>query len=169
MSDEKKESRIVTADTLRQERNNGGRHNFCTKEQAAGVAASMGEMVYNQLREQHAMSMAALDQDLEAKFADIRKVIIANITDLQTRSFSYRVRRDFVYDVGHIIAWIRTKYELALAWLELHGLRTPAKPTLPPAEYPNVFHDDPEHVGAPTELPSIDEGPVGVAQTLTLS
>jgi len=172
MSDEKKEdSRIITADKMRQERNNGGRHNFCTKEQAAGVAASMGQMVYDQLREQHAMSMQALDEDLEAKLADIRKVIIANITDLQTRSLSYRIRRDFAFDVDQIIAWVRLQVELVRGYLGVvfPSLAPDRKPEAPlPADYPNVFSDDPEHVGAPSELPETFSTPE-IAKRLTLS
>lgn len=100
----------------------GGKYNI-SRAEAVSIACQIGQQVYDQLREEHAATMANLQQDLAAHFADIRQTVVINILDIQRRSFSYRCRAAFEYDCQRISEWVKTRYELALAWLELHGLR----------------------------------------------
>lgn len=106
----------------------GGKYNI-SRAEAVSIAAQIGQQVYDEIRKEHAMTMQMLHEDLAKHLADIRRTVVVNILDLQHRTFSYRVRAAFEYDCQRIGQWVATRRELALAWLELHGLREarPAK------------------------------------------
>lgn len=156
----------------------GGGHAISRKE-AVSIAVQIGQEVYDQLRAEHALSMGELSDDLKRHFREIKTVTAANILDIQRRSFSYRIRRDFDVDLQRMAATISDWWDrnpgywwyLFLAWLELHGLRTPAE--IPEAIWSQEVEDDvrelleadPENVGAPSELPE----PPEVARAFTLS
>lgn len=162
----------------------GGKYSI-SRAEAVSIATQVGQQVYDQLRAEHALAMGQLQEDLRKHFNGIREVTALNILDIQRRSFSYRLRRDFAWDRKKIAIWVAARWELLLAWLELRGLKQPkqtpvipitADPSVPPDE---VHFRDPEgrttkivnlqsdetHIGAPTELPEAPE----IARTLTLS
>jgi hypothetical protein len=141
-----------------------------SRDEAVSIAVQIGQEVYDQLRAEHALTMAQLQDDMGKHFADIRRTVVINLLDLQSRSVSYRIRFDFEYDVRRIKAWLAERWELVRAWLELRGVRE--EPEAPrgglyadPGQYEDFFGDEPEHVGAPTELPSDP----GIARVLTLA
>jgi hypothetical protein len=120
ISPEEAKKRITAKPGIRDGGKSG--HNIGRAE-AVSIACQIGQQVYDQLREEHAATMANLQEDLAGHFKEIKEVAAMNILDIQSRSFSYRVRRDFAVDCKRIGEWVKTRYELALAWLELHGLR----------------------------------------------
>lgn len=169
----------------------GGKYAI-SRAEATSIAVGIGQQVYDQLCAEHALSMGELQQNLKQHFGEIRHITATNILDLQRRSFSYRIRRDFDVDLQRMAARFREWWELVQATLELHGLRqppprpTPIPITIDPGVPPDEVHvrdaegnttkivnlrnstDDevePENVGAPSELP---EDP-GIARAFTLS
>lgn len=123
----------------------GGKDGYkpASKAEAISIACQIGQQVYDQLRSEHAATMGNLQVDLANHLREIKEVVAMNIHDLQSRSFSYRVRRDFVYDVQCFGRWLVTRRELALAWLELHGLRE-----APPAKEPEAKVDSTSAIAA---------------------
>jgi hypothetical protein len=65
------------------------------------------------------MTMQLLQNDLQGHFNEIKNIVATNILDLQRRSFSYRIRRDFVYDCQRIARWITSQVELVKAYYDL--------------------------------------------------
>lgn len=144
-----------------------------SRDEAVSIAVQIGQEVYDQLRGEHAMTMAELQKDMAAHFADIRQVVVINLLDLQSRSVSYRIRFDFDYDVQRIKAWLAERWQGWLYWLELHGLREEpeaprggmyTKSSDPLTSENQQATEEPQHVGAPTELPSDP----GIARVLVL-
>lgn len=139
-----------------------------SRDEAVSIAVQIGQEVYDQLRAEHALTMAELQKDMGKHFADIRKVVVVNMLDLQSRSVSYRIRFDFDYDVQRFKAWLAERWELVRAWLELwmpsRHEEQERRAADAPGEYEDFFGEEPEHVGAPTELPSDP----GIARVLVL-
>lgn len=149
----------------------GGKYAI-SRAEAISIAVQIGQEVYDQLRGEHALAMGQLSSDLQKHFAEIRRITATNILDIQRRSFSYRIRRDFAVDRMRIAAWVSDRWDMVLAWLELIGMRTaPQQPgtqhfKLPPDSGLDFAPEpDPENIGAPTELPEAPE----VARAFTLS
>lgn len=144
-----------------------------SRDEAVSIAVQIGQEVYDQLRAEHALAMGELQKDLKHHFGEIRHVTAANILDLQRRSFSYRIRRDFAVDCQRIATWLRTKREVAAAWWEIWSpfrVQDPAYELMPQDasasnEVEDLPHSEPENVGAPSELPE----PPEVARAFTLS
>lgn len=128
-----------------------------SRAEARSIAVQIGQEVYDQLRAEHALAMGQLSDDLKNHFTEIRRVTATNILDIQRRSFSYRIRRDFDVDLQRMAAklaelWGRIHLDFAVdvesivAWLELHGLRK-APAEAPEAErggmYKNYIKVDP--------------------------
>jgi len=151
----------------------GGKY-AVSRAEAVSIAVQIGQEVYDQLRGEHALAMGQLSDDLQKHFGEIRRITAANILDIQRRSFSYRIRRDFDVDLQRMAAKLRDWWDWIGAWLELHGLRgAPARTAgtlhVPVPEgmenYALAPDPEPENVGAPTELPESPE----VARAFTLS
>lgn len=143
-----------------------------SRDEAVSIAVQIGQEVYDQLRAEHALAMGELQKDLKHHFGEIRHVTAANILDLQRRSFSYRIRRDFDVDLQRMAAklrdwwgWWQWRLDLVRAWLELHGFRATPAPTGDPGDYPETLFEEAQNVGAPSELPE----PPEVARAFTLS
>jgi len=118
---------IVTAETIAAEKrhpqpngNQKGKYDI-SRGEAVSIATQIGQQVYDRLRAEHAESMGRLERDLAVHFTEIKNVVAVNILDLQRRSFSYRIRRDFAVDVALARAWIQARRDLLLcyaaAWL----------------------------------------------------
>lgn len=88
----------------------GGKYNI-SRAEAVSIAAQIGQQVYDEIRKEHAMTMQLLQEDLAKHFADIRKTVVVNILDLQHRTFSYRVRAAFEYDVQCFGRWLAARRE----------------------------------------------------------
>lgn len=133
-----------------------GKHAISRKE-AVSIAVQIGQDVYNQVRAEHALTMGQLQQDLKQHNAQMREIVALNILDLQRRSFSYRVRRDFAVDRQRISEWVIVRFEMARAWLAI--LLPNVFYGLPQAPHP------PEAVQPEQQLPESPE----VARAFTLS
>jgi hypothetical protein len=183
---------ILTPDEAKERIEQKAKRRFSTpnkynisRDEAVNIAVQIGQEVYDQLRAEHALSMGELQTDLRGHFRQIKEIVATNILDLQRRSFSYRLRRDFAVDRMIFGAWLREKWaviqsalvtdwDMALAWLELHGLKVPiaelrnstdsAIGHIMPDQSPSS-PDEHENIGAPTELPE----PPEVARTFALS
>jgi hypothetical protein len=92
----------------------GSKQKNISHDQAVDIACKVGQQVYDQLRAEHAQAMGELQQDLRNHFREIKEVTAANILDLQRRSFSYRIRRDFGVDCTRIAESLRGFREAAL-------------------------------------------------------
>lgn len=93
----------------------GGKYNI-SRAEAVSIAAQIGQQVYDEIRKEHALTMQLLQEDLAKHFREIKEVVAMNIHDLQSRSFSYRVRRDFVYDVQCFGRWLAARRGRAVLW-----------------------------------------------------
>jgi hypothetical protein len=134
------------------------------------IAVQIGQEVYDQLRAEHAITMAELQKDMGKHFADIRQVVVINMLDLQRRSVSYRIRFDFDYDVQRLKHgspavgnWCAPGSSCGCPAGTKKQERRAADA---PGDYEDFFGDEePQGVGAPTELPSDP----GIARVLTLA
>jgi hypothetical protein len=140
-------------------RDGGNSKHAISRKEAVSISVQIGQEVYDQLRAEHAEVMGQLQKDLSSHLNSIRDITAMNILDIQRRSFSYRLRRDFAVDRKLFALWLLDKWEWAVAWLELHGLKSvPEEPeTERGGMYEDFFGEEAENVGAPSELPEAPE------------
>lgn len=141
-------------------------------EQAVSIAVKVGQNVYDQVRAEHALSMEELRADLQQHFREIKTVVAGNILDLQRRSFSYRLRRDFEVDVQTAVTWLQGKIggilvtQFGIYWPALPVVAPEVAASEPVSPFPTCDCDNPDGESCVECAGAV--APV-VAGTLTLS